>query len=306
MKSLLLSLLLFFGFTPGQQTLVVQSPSFGPLQPTPVVQYMQDVSYTIRAGQSQGSGVVIVRNGNVFCWTAAHVVASIRHVSTVLDSTTGQNRSIVWFEPVALVRENKEGGKTVGVTIYTAEVVKYSDANRGNDLALLKVHQTTMKAVNTVFYLENNIVPIGTELYHVGSFLGQMGANSLSTGLISQYGRMFNGIPFDQTSCSAFPGSSGGGTFLRDGRYVGMLVRAAGQNMNLIVPIRRMREWTEKIGLQWALDPTLSVKPTGLIEELDDSPDVNVTSRDGSSSNGKPLPNTPEQPSEKEPQRLPF
>ena len=36
---------------------------------------------------------------------------------------------------------------------------------------------------------------------------------------------------FDQTTCVAFPGSSGGGVFLKrdDPRYVGMLVRGAGE-----------------------------------------------------------------------------
>ena len=32
---------------------------------------------------------------------------------------------------------------------------------------------------------------------------------------------------FDQTSMMAYPGSSGGGIYLEDGKYMGMLTRAA-------------------------------------------------------------------------------
>jgi hypothetical protein len=60
---------------------------------------------------------------------------------------------------------------------------------------------------------------------------------------------------FDQTTVAAFPGSSGGGVYLKsDARYVGMLVRGAGETFNLIVPVRRMVHWAEKNKIMWALD----------------------------------------------------
>ena len=55
----------------------------------------------------------------------------------------------------------------------------------------------------------------------------------------------------------AFPGSSGGGVFLKhdgDVRYVGMLVRGAGEGFNLIVPVRRMINYCEKHEIMWALN----------------------------------------------------
>jgi len=60
---------------------------------------------------------------------------------------------------------------------------------------------------------------------------------------------------FDQTTVAAFPGSSGGGVYLKsDGRYVGMIVRGAGETFNLIVPVRRMVAWAKKNKMMWALD----------------------------------------------------
>jgi hypothetical protein len=85
---------------------------------------------------------------------------------------------------------------------------------------------------------------------------------------MSQVGRVLqlgsgDGTVFDQTTCAAFPGSSGGGVFLagdkkEDVKYVGMLVRGAGETFNLIVPVRRMQEWSRERGIEWALDPSVA------------------------------------------------
>ena len=68
----------------------------------------------------------------------------------------------------------------------------------------------------------------------------------MTSGIISQVGRIHGKVEFDQTTVTAFPGSSGGGVYLQDGRYVGMIVRGAGEGFNLMVPVRRMVRWAEK------------------------------------------------------------
>ena len=47
--------------------------------------------------------------------------------------------------------------------------------------------------------------------------------------------------------------------------YVGMLVRGAGETFNLIVPVRRMKEWAKARNASWALDDS---KVTPSIEEV--------------------------------------
>ena len=61
------------------------------------------------------------------------------------------------------------------------------------------------------FNLSDDIPKLGTDLLHVGSLLGQMGANSMTDGIYSQHGRLIgiNKFVFDQTTVNAFPGSSG-------------------------------------------------------------------------------------------------
>ena len=85
----------------------------------------------------------------------------------------------------------------------------------------------------------------------------------MTDGIYSQTGRLIpnlNKHVFDQTTVAAFPGSSGGGVFLKSNKcYVGMLVRGAGETFNLIVPVRRMVQWAEKNKIMWALDPTVKM-----------------------------------------------
>jgi hypothetical protein len=231
-----------------------------------LVDKLQDVSVTIKSGSGQGSGVLVTRKiGNddiTFVWTAGHVVDNLRKQRTVVDPATGTNRIVVEFDDAAVVKEFTDEGRRIGETKMDAKVLRYSDSEQGEDLALLLIRKKNYSKVNAEFYLDEKIPPLGTELYHVGSLLGQFGANSLTTGIISQHGRVLqglgaNGVVFDQTSVTAFPGSSGGGVFKKDdGKYIGMLVRGGGEQFNFIVPIRRLKAWAVKSKIEWAIDPS--------------------------------------------------
>ena len=244
----------------------------------PLVQKLQDLSVTIHSesagffgGTSQGSGVLFTRQVGddtvTYVWTAAHVVDNLRKTRTVVIN--GTPKVVIEFADAQIVQEFRENGRRIGEAKYEARVVRYSDSEQGEDLALLEVRKRNFSPATVTFY-DGDIPDIGTELYHVGSLLGQFGSNSLTTGVVSQIGRVLdlgaNGTVFAQTTVTAFPGSSGGGVFLKsDGRYVGMLVRGAGEQFNLIVPIRRMREWAAKAKIEWALDPSI---PMPTAEEL--------------------------------------
>ena len=128
---------------------------------------------------------------------------------------------------------------------------------------MLRVRKVNFVDSTVNFYLDKEIPKLGTDLWHVGSLLGQMGANSMTDGIYSQTGRVIKSLNkhvFDQTTVAAFPGSSGGGVFLKsDARYVGMLVRGAGETFNLIVPVRRMVQWSKKNNIMWAMDPKVKM-----------------------------------------------
>jgi hypothetical protein len=246
-----------------------------------VADHLQDISVTIKAdnpngyGGSEGSGTMIVREVGgekiTFVWTAGHVIDHLRSVRTVINED-GQPVKVVEFSDPTIVKELVEKGRRVGEMKMDARVIKFSDADNGEDLALLMVRARDYAKAGSKFRLEKgdgNIVPIGTQLFHVGSLLGQMGANSMTTGIISQVGRTLGKVEYDQTTVTAFPGSSGGGVYLTDGRYVGMLVRGAGEGFNLIVPVRRMERWAKKHNVMWALDGSV---PMPSLDEIDDLP----------------------------------
>ena len=241
-------------------------------------QHLQDISVTVKSGFGEGSGVIFTRVIPVtlnptgkpltvkvnFVWTAAHVIDGLRSVRTVIKD--GRPTKVVEFKDAQIVQELVEDGRRVGEMKMEAKVIRYSDSENGEDLALLMIRKKGFIDKTTTFFTEDKPVSIGTELYHVGSLLGQTGSNSMTRGICSQVGRVLDlgtgdGVVFDQTTVTAFPGSSGGGVFLSErsgvkaGQYVGMLVRGAGETFNLIVPVRRMRDYAKEEGVLWAIDP---------------------------------------------------
>ena len=248
-----------------------------------VSQFLQDVSVTVKSGLGEGSGVIITREIQTkrgkekinFIWTAAHVVDGLRSERRIVKD--GQTRRIIEFKDAQIVKELVENGRRVGELKMDAKVIKYSDSENGEDLALLMVRKRDFISKGVKFHVNNDKpISLGTELYHVGSLLGQVGSNSQTRGIMSQVGRVLDlgtgdGVVFDQTSCPGFPGSSGGGVFLSEksgtnaGKYVGMLVRGAGETFNLIVPVRRMKEYSEKENILWAIDENAK---TPTLEEI--------------------------------------
>jgi hypothetical protein len=127
------------------------------------------------------------------------------------------------------------------------------------------------------FHKDPNYIPaIGVDLSHCGSLLGQFGANSYTTGVLSQTGRTLamkgaNVKVFDQVTAVAFPGSSGGGMFLKDsGEYIGMLTQGVMklQGFNFIVPLRRIHAWAKEAKIEWAIDPSVPMPTLKEIEAI--------------------------------------
>jgi len=236
---------------------------------------IQNTSVTIKSGTSEGSGNIITRQiitdgdtkENVnFILTAGHVVDDLRSVREIVD-IDGTSKKIVEFKDACVVKEFRQKGRRVGETKLDAKVLKFSDPKDGEDLALLMVVMYNFIDEGVNFYLNQDIPTVGTEFYHCGSLLGQMGANSMTTGIMSQIGRVYEGKIYDQSTVTAFPGSSGGGVFLvenNQAKYVGMVVRGSGETFNLLVPIRRITKWTKDNNIEWLVDP--KTKPPTLKE----------------------------------------
>ncbi len=239
-----------------------------------VADHLQTISVTIvsknRMGGGEGSGVIKTRkmpDGSAcdYVWTAAHVVDNLRKTRSIIDGKSGTPKTVVEFDDAMIVKGLTEEGRNVGKIEMFAQVIRYSAEE---DLALLRVRKKNFGLESVTFYLDETIPPIGTDLLHVGSLLGQMGSNSMTQGIMSQHGRLLDNKVFDQTTVNAFPGSSGGGVYLKDGRMMGMLVRGAGETFNLIVPVRRMRTWAKQASVEWAIDDNVPMPTDEQLKKL--------------------------------------
>lgn len=88
-------------------------------------------------------------------------------------------------------------------------------------------------------------------------------------GIVSQHGRLIDSKIYDQVSTPSFPGSSGGGVYLKsDGRLIGLLVRGTPGGFSLIVPVRRMAAWAKKAQIEWAMRDDVPVPSREELEKL--------------------------------------
>ena len=253
--------------------------------PAPLSQvpdYLQQISVTIKAGNAQGSGTLLVRkigdDTAAFVWTAAHVVADLRRVRRVI-TVDGGTKVLVEFKDPQIVQELYQSGRRVGETKLDCKVVKYSDADYGEDLAVLMVRRLNVYPISVCAKFPKKadyIPPMGVDVSHCGSLLGQFGANSYTTGVLSQTGRLLEGKSaemkvYDQVTAVAFPGSSGGGIYLKsDGTYIGMLTRGVMQmqGFNFIVPVRRIHAWAKDAKIEWAIDKNVAMPSLIEIEKI--------------------------------------
>ena len=122
-------------------------------------QHLQDVSVTVKAAGGEGSGVIVTREIEVapnvkqkvnFVWTAAHVVDGLRSERRVVKD--GQTKRVIEFRDAQIVKELVEDGRRVGEIKMEAKVIKYSDAENGEDLALLMVRKKGFIDKTTTFY----------------------------------------------------------------------------------------------------------------------------------------------------------
>ena len=191
----------------------------------------------------------------------------------------GTPRILVEYKDAEIVQERQQDGRRVGEVKYDCKIIKASDADYGEDLAVLMVRCKGAYPLNVCarFHKDPNYIPpIGVDLSHCGSLLGQFGANSYTTGVLSQVGRTLpmkgaNVKVFDQVTTVSFPGSSGGGMYLKDsGLYIGMLTQGVMQlqGFNFIVPVRRIHAWAKQSKIEWAIDPTAPMPSLKEIEAI--------------------------------------
>jgi S1-C subfamily serine protease len=242
-----------------------------------ISEQLDRVSVTVHCADGTGSGVIINRDGNTYVLTAGHVVAANRKTRSAIKD--GSVKIETDYQDLSVLTQVIEQGRIVGSASYDAEVIAYSSADYGDDVAVLKLRKQGAFADTTKFSKEDHVPP-GTELYHVGSMGGDFGANSFTTGVLARTGRLIEGKVYDQTTVTAFPGSSGGGVFTTKGEYIGMLVRGGiVGTFNFITPLRRLKQWAASAHVEFIFDASKPIEKDNIILEKDEAPsfmDINL------------------------------
>lgn len=209
-----------------------------------------EISVEIHAVDSTGSGVIIRRGEDCYVLTCAHVIA---------DAVETNLLGGVVYNSVAVIVPLEDQHQIIGAMHWYADILRYSQAE---DLALLKIRQPkfgnnlagTNGSGTVIFKINDQPPEIGADVYHVGCFSGTAGYHSLSKGIVSQINKTDSGTYFDQVSCSAFPGSSGGGVWLTDSTCIGLLDEQQAETFNYVIPARRIHAWAKRIGAEFIFE----------------------------------------------------
>lgn len=204
----------------------------------------QKATVSVKAQTGEGSGVVIRRANRfgqtrLFVWTAAHVVDGADDCTVVI-------RQVIRNE-----------GHKVGTSDFKAKIILRSNENI--DLALLWLDAPPEYFSFAEF--DTQLLQVGSQLYHVGNFLGEKFDDSFSTGVLSQFGaHPGQGWPWgenflDQMTTLIVPGSSGGPVFNSENdKLVGIAVGWAGiPGVSFFVPLRTIVPFANQTGFAWAV-----------------------------------------------------
>lgn len=223
-----------------------------------------EASVLVDSKGGSGSGVVFRNGESWFVWTDAHVLENFRRASAK------------GFEDTFVYQNFVYEGRQAGGQTTLAKIIRYCQPE---DIALLKLYGPGR---GSVFFAPEDYIPKqGEALWHVGSFLGEHGCNSLSSGIIAAIGRLrFDGRPvttggfiYDQASINACHcGSSGGGFFRKsDGACIGLVTEYMGPGYShgsmCFTPSRRLWAFARREACLWAMLDSVEVPgELGLIE----------------------------------------
>ncbi len=231
-----------------------------PEAPEKSIAKLQEISMMVSSGGC-GSTIFITRKRHNeyihFAWTAAHVVANTEKVRQVL-APDGSIKYDIYYEDVELVNAIKMYGREVGEVRWLAQVIRYSNREHGQDIALLQLYPKNLTTKSAHFNTKTDIPQPGEPIFHVGSIRGLSGINSVSNGYIAALGRLRERQRIlDQADIIACPGCSGGGLYLKsNSQCIGIVIEKNRSDDGVVYyrPTRELRKWAIKNKCLWALD----------------------------------------------------
>ena len=217
----------------------------------PIVRKISDSTVDILDNKNAGTGTILKKTKQyTYILTCAHIIANRKRKHTPIfdfKALGGYNISpnTSFFESIIkpiLVKQTKWVNGMPYIHSSSADIFFL---DRTNDICLLRVRGKIYGAEITP-YSRGPVVPIGTEVYHVGNLLGSLNY-SVTSGIISHNSRGLFGERI-QAGITVTLGSSGGGIFVKNtGEYVGMVSAKAkySDGIAIIIPIKKILKWLE-------------------------------------------------------------
>lgn len=228
----------------------------------------------IHSAPYYGSGVVFKNGNHTFVWTCAHVISNNAYAELVYVPQTNKYKIERRVNSViARAKMFNDTPEEICSVSFTAKIIRFSS---DDDLALLELVQNDCFQTSVQFPTNPNYTPFpGMKIFHVGNFSGPPGEYSVSEGIHGITGlNLGDGKCYDRISTLIEPGSSGGAVYeAYSGRCIGLVARTTSMHychQGLIVPYRRMIDFTRRLDCEWAVNKFISVPDDYLTILTDD------------------------------------
>lgn len=221
----------------------------------PIVRHLMNATVNVASNFGAGTGVIIKKENNeLYVLTCSHTFAfdeadgkglkaPIETAPFILSPTSNPSISKIVIVSMSKWIDGKKKTITKDAKIVSLDTI--------NDLCILRVPNFEDFTTEIVeMYRENNPPPIGTEIYHVGNFMGTY-SYSVSKGLIAHNSRGHMGEKY-QCDINVSFGSSGGGVFdVKSGKYIGMIVSVYPSIHGVMVTSsKQILRWAEVMGME--------------------------------------------------------
>lgn len=197
-------------------------------------QSVRETTVTIYVDGGRGTGNVakIDKNGNTWILTAAHVTEGSKTVK------------------VAIIEKDEDEGTVVTETYHHADVMVESV---DEDLALLKLRK---KNFGKAVVFSDKKPKLDESVALCGTFMGTH-EKVITTGRVQAFNvkGLHKNTKYDMATMTCYRGCSGGGVWNKDGKYVGMFVALAGNNLAYYIPNHRIKKWADANKVGFLFDP---------------------------------------------------
>lgn len=187
--------------------------------------------------------VVLLENGHPMCSGVLFNAHGAQYVLTAGHCVDGVDE--IWVRYI----------KADGSFIDALGFVLFSGNDRDRDAGLVLLPEEPFPDLGPLPLYDGRSPLRGSDVLHVGNPGGELWYSAIY-GKIVYIDRELDTLgKFDQINCASIGGSSGGGVWTLDGRFLGIVVRgvSGGPGIMFINPSRYIRLWFAEKGYEWVL-----------------------------------------------------